>query len=102
MRVAESDVKLLALHFGAITDAIDIQDASESLADALRHVGDQLTGKTMQRAELSVVRPALDTQHIALHFYVDPRGNRGLQLSLRSLQAHSACVDGDFNARRNG
>ena len=101
MGIAKGHVELLTLHFRTITDAVDIQHSRETLTNPEGHVGDELAGKAMQRADLAVFRLPLHVQHITLDFDTDTRGNLGLQLPFGALQTQGVRVDGNFNACRN-
>ena len=102
MRIAQGHVDFLAFDFRAITDAIDIQHAGKPLANPLCHVRDQLTREPVQRAALSILRPALDAHDVTLDVHIDTRRHGRVQFSFRSLHVNCIGVHCDLDARRDG
>ena len=56
----------------------------------------------VQRAALSILRPALDAHDVTLDVHIDTRRHGRVQFSFRSLHVNCIGVHCDLDARRDG
>src|SRR6202040_2941401 len=99
MRFAESKRHNLALEFGAVTDANDIQILLETQRDAVNGIGDESARETVQGAV--VLGVAKRGQHAVFLLKRDAGRQRDSKLALRALHVDLSALQSDFHACRN-
>src|SRR4029077_975088 len=101
MRKAQRDVDLLPSGLCTIAHTINLKHAVKAFANALRHIGNQLSRKAVQSPHLTVLHLPLDPNDVSLDFDFDSRRYIRLQFSLRSFQANFFRFDGHLDPTWN-
>ena len=99
--VAECDLQILALHGGAVADAVDLQPLLETLGDTGDEIGDQRArGAPLRAGALGLIaRIDLDLAVVELHRDVVRDNDR--QCALRAFDLHGLAFDIGGDARRH-
>ena len=89
------------LHFGAVTDAGDVEFTGEALVDAGDHVLHQGAGQAVQRASEAVFGGTRDDQVTVFDGDLDLSVVLEAELALGALDLHFAVGDSDLDALWN-
>src|SRR5438105_5014053 len=100
MRISELEDDFLPLHFGAVTDADDVELFLESLGHTLDVVRDERADEAMQRARFSFIVLTRELHDVVLDLHVDAFDERRRERPFRTLHRDGASVLLDFNAFR--
>src|SRR5687768_6985410 len=88
----------VALHVGAIADAVDLENTGESLRDPGHHVGDQLPGHAVKTPRATRIVFALDDEVAVFDRDLDVRVDAHLELPLGSFDRHATGRDVGLHA----
>ncbi len=91
MRIAERKNHVLPFHFGAVSDADDVEILLESCGDAGDGIGHQRARQAVQRAMF--VTGALGGEHAVLLLEVNSARQRDVHLALGSLHFDGVVLD---------
>src|SRR5579883_1792224 len=99
--VAERDLQVLALHRGAVADAVDLELALEALGDAGDEVRHQRARGAPHRARAFGLVARIDLDRALLQFGADVLGQHQLEGALRPLHLHGLPIDARGDAGRD-
>src|SRR5262249_35235606 len=99
VRIADRQYYSCAIFSRLITDALDLQLFLVAVDDALDHVGDQATGKTVERPVRALVAGALAVERFAFGVVLDGDflAKSRFEFSLGAFDAHGPVSDLDFH-----
>jgi len=101
MRKAQRNVDLLPSDLRAIADPVNLKRPAKALANALRHIGNQLSRKAVQSPHFTIIHLSFDSNNVPLDFDFDPRRYGRLQFPLRSFLTNFFRLDGNFDPAWN-
>src|SRR5579862_652864 len=101
VREAEAQVKVLSLHGGLETDALDFQILGETVGDAADHVRDEAAGEAVQGFHLPDFVLALDLDLVVVDAGLYPLRQGPTQFPLRPFDVDFPLArDGELHLRR--